>query len=361
LKPGGGWALLAPLALGYGAAVSLRNTLYDKGLLPVQAPGPAVLSVGNLAAGGSGKTPLTLAFAHWLAKRAPELPLAIVSRGYGRRSHGVLVVADELGMILSPEEGGDEPALLAKELPGVPVIVAERRVEGIRTAAERFGARIVLLDDAFQHRAVGRDLDVVLLDETAPAWSWRLLPAGRLREPAGGLRRAQLVILSGGGPAALRRRVREWIGGYAPEAVVAEGSLGPRRLRVHGGEELYLPLERLRGLPVAAVCGIARPERFFHTLEALGASLIRRRALRDHAYPSTAERMKWKNDARRAGAKALVVTEKDAVKWPMEEGEPPVWVLETEWRWGAGREGVDDLLERFVETARRRGTLHNDK
>jgi tetraacyldisaccharide 4'-kinase len=180
---------LNPLSSIYGLAVRARNALYDRrGLRARRLDGP-VVSVGNLSAGGSGKTPFVMLLGELLQSRGVKFD--VLSRGYGRKSRGVLLV-DPSGL---PQEFGDEPLLIARRLQ-VPVIVGEDRYEAGRFAEARFGAQLHLLDDGFQHRALARDFDIVLV--TPQDASDRLLPAGRLREPLSALGRADAVVLASG-------------------------------------------------------------------------------------------------------------------------------------------------------------------
>ena len=161
-----------PLAGIYGAASALRNTLYDRGVVAARRLARPVVSVGNLSAGGTGKTPFVIALAELLQARG--IAVDMLSRGYRRKTQGVLVV-DPAG---SAAEFGDEPLLIARRL-GVPVIVGESRYHAGLMAEERFPSRVHILDDGFQHRSLARDFDIVLL--TKADLNDRLLPAGRLR------------------------------------------------------------------------------------------------------------------------------------------------------------------------------------
>jgi tetraacyldisaccharide 4'-kinase len=165
----------------YGAAIAARNGLYERGWLRARRLQGPVVSVGNISAGGSGKTPFVILLGELL--RARGIPFDVLSRGYGRKTSGVLEV-DPAGL---PQEFGDEPLLIARRL-RVPVVVGEDRYEAGRFAEERYGPQMHLLDDGFQHRGLARDFDFVLV--TPEDARDRLLPAGRLREPMTSLRRA---------------------------------------------------------------------------------------------------------------------------------------------------------------------------
>ncbi|NOZ57407.1 MAG: tetraacyldisaccharide 4'-kinase, partial [Calditrichaeota bacterium] len=153
---------LLPLAWLYGLSVTAHETLYRHGVLKRERVGALVVSVGNVTVGGTGKTPFTAWLARELAARGAKV--GIVSRGYGRKSRGLVVVSDGSRLLADVRQSGDEPRLLALKAPGVPVIVDENRARGCREAVRRFGCQILLLDDAFQHRRLHRDVDIVLVN-----------------------------------------------------------------------------------------------------------------------------------------------------------------------------------------------------
>ncbi len=173
----------------------IRNAAFDAGILRAESAGVPVISVGNLTAGGTGKTPLVESILRYLS--AQGVHAAMLSRGYGRRSHGVRVVSDGHRVLLDAREGGDEPVQVARNCPGVPVIVAERRIEGARLAVREFGVDAIVLDDGFQHRSLRRDLDIVVLDAEKPIDREPMLPAGLRREGLASLRRAQIIVYTG--------------------------------------------------------------------------------------------------------------------------------------------------------------------
>jgi tetraacyldisaccharide 4'-kinase len=261
--------------------VRVRNALYDRGVLPARRLQGAVISVGNLSAGGTGKTPFVMLLGELLKARGVKFDL--LTRGYGRNSRGVLLV-DPAGL---PQQFGDEPLLIARKLE-VPVIVGEDRYEAGQFAESRFGPQLHLLDDGFQHRALARDFDVVMV---APQdANDLLLPAGRLREPLSSLRRADAVVLSSGA---------------AAESFPLDGKLV---WRVRRG---IAP----QGIPPRPVvfCAIARPQNFVLQLRAANIEPAAEAFYRDHhAYNETDIRellaLKLKSEA-----SGFVTTEKDAV------------------------------------------------
>lgn len=289
--------LLWPLVPGYRLALALREVQLRTGLKPVRRLRWPVVSIGNLSAGGAGKTPLTIALAKALTARGVHVD--VLSRGYGRRSRSapsLLVQAHG-----TAENFGDEPLVIAREAQ-VPVYVAAERFEGGRIAE---GARehlsgstnrqfnVHLLDDGFQHRQLHRDVNILLLGSGDLAD--HLLPAGNLREPLRAAERTDVVAIPAGEP-----EVEDWI-------------------RSQGWEKTIWWLRRRMDVPqvdgpVVAFCGIARPDQFFAGLESAGLSLAARLAFPDHHRYTPRDLERINAEARKAGAAALLTTEKDRVR-----------------------------------------------
>lgn len=270
-----------PLSATYGAVVRTRNALYDRGVLRARRLQGAVISVGNLSAGGSGKTPFVILLGELLRARGIEFD--VLSRGYGRRSKGVRLI-DPAGL---PQEFGDEPLLIARKL-NVPVIVGEDRYEAGHFAESKFGPQLHLLDDGFQHRALARDFDIVLL--TPQDAGDQLLPSGRLREPLYSLRRADAIVLASGASA---------------ESFPIEGKIIWRVRR--GIVPLNVPPR-----PVV-FCGIARPQNFVLQLRAANIEPVAEALYRDHHAYSEKDIRELLELRQRSEAGGFVTTEKDAV------------------------------------------------
>jgi tetraacyldisaccharide 4'-kinase len=276
-----------------------------------------VISVGNLVAGGTGKTPFTALVARVL--RDAGFRPAVVSRGYGgRRKVDPLIVADEGGPVadVTALQAGDEPVMLGHLLEGIPVVVSRRRSDGASLAISRFGARCVVLDDGFQHLALERNLDLVLLDGEEPLGNGSLLPAGLLRESPSALARADVIVFSGGlgprdaGGSEARGIVERWIRPDTPvfhlwsePALIVEGSGGTPR-----------PVGWLRGHSVVAFAGIARPERFRLNLESLGARILSFVAFPDHHPIRETEARRVLAEVKSHGPDLLITTEKDMAR-----------------------------------------------
>jgi len=302
--------------------VRARNALYDRRRLrPRRLDGP-VVSVGNLSAGGSGKTPFVMLLGELLKSRGVKFD--VLSRGYGRKSRGVLLV-DPGGL---PQQFGDEPLLIARRLQ-LPVIVGEDRYEAGRFAESRFGAQLHLLDDGFQHRGLARDFDIVLV--TPQDASDRLLPAGRLREPLSTLRRADAVVLaSGASEDAFSLQVKSvW---RVKRGIIAEGI--PAR-------------------PVV-FCGIARPQNFLLQLRAANVEPAAQAFYRDHHAYNEKDVRELLEVRQRSEAGGFVTTEKDAVNLgPYLSALAPLAVVPVRMELVDAANGIDTILRKIEE--RRRG------
>lgn len=332
---------LSAAAIGYGAGVRLRNVGYDLGLLRIERLACRVVCVGNLTVGGTGKTPMVIALAHCLTKAACKV--VVLLRGYGRAGTAVQVVSDGRDFFLDWRGVGDEAVLLAKNLPGVPVVVGGDRVAAGRLAVQRFGPDTILLDDGFQHRQLHRDLDLVLMDATDPFGGGRLLPRGCLREPVAALTRAHAVILTRTDQASELARLRCYLEHVIPGTPQILTRHRPSALTdLAGGEQQ--PLESLRDRRVLAVSGIANPLAFHRTLADLGAVLAGRLAFPDHHAYGPADLARVEASAREAGAELIVTTEKDAVRMPAGSLSWPILILRVDLEITEGVEVLKRLL-----------------
>jgi tetraacyldisaccharide 4'-kinase len=265
----------------FGVGVRGRNVLYDRGIARARKLQGPVVSVGNLSVGGSGKTPFVLLLSELLEARG--VMFDILSRGYGRRTRGVARV-DPGGL---PRDFGDEPLLLARRL-SVPVIVGEDRYEAGLFAEKSFGPQLHLLDDGFQHRALARDFDIVLV--TPEDARDRLLPAGRLREPVTSLSRADAVVLASGA---------------SPQSFPLNGKL---LWRVRRGISVT-------NVPARTVvfCGIARPQNFLLQLRTAGVEPVAQASFRDHHAYTERDIQDLLKLRQQSEAEGFVTTEKDAI------------------------------------------------
>ena len=270
-----------PFSSLYRAVVCARNTLHDRHLIPSRCLEGPVISIGNLSVGGSGKTPFVILLGELLKARGMKFD--VLSRGYGRKTKGVMQV-DPGG---SAHDFGDEPLLIARRLE-VPVVLGEDRYQAGVLAEDKYGPQLHLLDDGFQHRSLARDFDIVLV--TAADSRDRLLPAGRLREPLISLQRADAVVLTAGA---------------APESFPLDGKLV---WRVRRG---ILP-QNVPGRPVA-FCGIARPQNFMLQLRKAGIEPAAEAVYRDHHAYTERDIRELLSLKMKSEADGFVTTEKDAI------------------------------------------------
>ena len=280
----------------YTWAVRWRNHRYDTGAAPIHRVGVPVVSVGNLTLGGTGKTPMVEWIARWFADRG--VAVGLVSRGYGTRS-GCL---------------NDEALELQWNLPGVPHLQNPDRVAAARTAIDEFHCRVIVLDDAFQHRRIGRNMDLVLLDALEPLGFGHVFPRGTLREPLEGLGRADLVALSRADllSADERQRLRGLVEPYAPQAAWLEIAHTARSLLASDRSEQ--PLTWLAGQRVLAFCGIGNPAGFRHTLATCGCQVAGFHEFPDHHDYKARDLDLLATSAVGLDVAALVCTRKDLVK-----------------------------------------------
>jgi len=293
--------LLLPLSLIYGLLMEIRNRLYDFGLFKVyRAPFP-VISVGNIEAGGTGKTPFTIFIAGLMLRQNRRV--AIVLRGYGRKSRGYHLIADGRDIRCDVFTAGDEAYLLACRLPGAIVMVSERRIIALKALVRDFQPDLVILDDAFQHRSVHRDLDLVLFKQIPSGFARCPLPVGRLREFWFNIQRADWIL-----------------------AHQLQSSAFPIEKILRQTDGIFdsltlLPVEE-RSINYCAFTAIARPGAFFGELNQLMRSIGCTIDFPDHHWFGPADLDKIRRMASKAGCQALICTEKDAVKLEMFRDHP---------------------------------------
>ena len=321
--------LLKALSGVFAAVVAVRYFGYRTGILRRFPLGIQVISIGNVTAGGTGKTPVTEIFARTLAAEGRKV--AILSRGYRRKEAPFwvrmftqvvtkpLVVSDGRRVLLDSATGGDEPYMLASNLPGVAVVVDRDRVKAGRYAIKRLGCDTIILDDGFQYQRLKHTVEVVLVDATNPFGNGSMLPRGILREPARHLKRADIIFLTKcrGDVSAVREEIRR----YNDKAEIVECNHSPRLLRdVWSREEL--PLSWLQGKTVCTLSGIASPKGFENSLRHLGAKVVWCDRYADHHRYDASEVLYALNRTADMGSDALVTTEKDAVRFPRFETAP---------------------------------------
>jgi len=307
-------------SLVYGFGVRTRLFLYRKRVLPSRRAPVKVLSIGNLTVGGSGKTPHAALLARYL--RDKGVRTAILSRGYGgTKTKKGAVLSDGRSVLGTWEEGGEEPLWLAKEVPGVPVLVGRDRFRSALYCRQTWRTEWVVLDDGFQHLQLQRDLDILLIPADKPLGNNRLLPLGTLREPVEEVKRADVILLTHmerSGPD-LNKGLRETIGRLAPYAPIYASFHRPVRLTAHPSGN-KVPLSFLKDKPIVAFCGLGDPGSFAHTLGEIGAKIIRLVPLADHHRYRGKDKAVLENLCRELKIPWMVTTEKDALK--LEDWKP---------------------------------------
>ena len=298
--------LLMPATLGYALIASLRNLLYDTGLMRSVKLPEKVISIGNLTTGGTGKTPVTSAIANYLIGSGKKV--AVISRGYGGKlsCDDTNIISDGEKTFYTADMAGDEPFWITQNAPGTVVITGKDRVKSGKLAIKNFGCDVLLLDDGFQHRRVRRDLDILLVDSEKEFGNGFLLPAGALRENLCGTKRADKVVIVEKTPCENTEKLQKMFGEkYVKDTCIC---------RFTGGDVYnILTGEVVDKIKTAvAFTGIAQPESFFNLLEQKGIELKAKKVFPDHHLYSPEDIEEILKDVQ--GTDAVIATEKDCVK-----------------------------------------------
>src|SRR5437868_9396947 len=318
---------LTPLSVIYGLGVKTRNALYRRRILRALQVDAPVISVGNLTVGGTGKTPLV----EWIANQLAQsgLRVTVLTRGYRRKSSGRVVVSDGSVVRSNVDEACVEPFLLAQKLSGRAAVICDTdRAAAASWAIEYLKTDVFILDDAFQHQRITRDLNILTIDASRPWGNGKLLPKGRLREPITELSRADCVVITRAVDSKQLNELRneietKWPG--MPTFVCSIEFAGLRKLeKLNSSPEV----STIRETPVAAFCGIGNPESFFSLVRGAGYQLKETWAFRDHYKYKQADIDRVANHAAQSGAQAVLTTAKDAVKLKSFSFALPCYVVE---------------------------------
>jgi tetraacyldisaccharide 4'-kinase len=349
--------LLLPCSLLYWLAVVLRNWFFDIGILKTTKVGVPVISIGNISAGGVGKTPIVEMF---IEKLSGGKQIAVVSRGYGRKSVGTIVVSDGCGNFASVEDAGDEPSQLARKFSNLIVVVDEKRVRGAQKAVE-LGAKMILMDDGFQHRYLHRDLNLVVMTaEEILNGDW-LLPAGNRREPMSSLKRADLVVVSRCADMTEYELVKRTIKPrfktrpHPNPLLRGEGIIGVQTKLKSFKRTLtneIVEAGQFVGKKIIAVSGIGNPKTFESLLADTGMIVVKHFVFSDHYWFSD-EDIQTIIKARKAlSVDFIVTTEKDFMRLRERFVEfletEPVIVAEIQQVFVAGKDRLDVLIKHVI-------------
>ena len=304
-------ALLYLSSMVYRLIVALRNRFYDRQILKSGRLSCPVISVGNITVGGTGKTPCVIGLARMLQQSG--FKCSVISRGYGGKNpQPVNIVSDGNSVLLGAESAGDEPLLIARSLPGIPVITGAKRILTGQAAIDRFGSNVLICDDAFQHRQIVRDIDIVLLDAAKPLGNGYLLPRGPLREPKENLQRADCIILT---RAEGTEPLHPDVAGIVSRAGI------PVFRSDHQFRELIIPRKDhlaaqniLQGKKVCAFCGIAQPASFKKLLIEAGSEVMSFMEFPDHYTYDRNDLEDLKKYFLKYNADYWITTEKDAMR-----------------------------------------------
>lgn len=287
---------LTCVSAGYSLIINARNKLYTRQILKAHKAKVPVISIGNITAGGTGKTPIVIWLCNYLAQK--NLKPAVLTRGYKTDSQ-------------TPKT--DEPALIEQSCPGCSVIINPDRVEGASTAVSEHNAQVIIMDDGFQHRRLARDIDVLAIDATEPFGYDKVLPAGMLREPTSSIKRAQAVILTRCDQVETQKleAIKERIKQLNKNIIIAESLHAPQNIIINKTEQNF---DHIKGKKVFAFCAIGNPDSFYNSLSTNQADVVGTETFDDHHNYTPADIDMVMQKAAQLDAQLLLTTEKDWTK-----------------------------------------------
>jgi len=327
-------------AAGYTAIIAVRNFLYSKGWLKTRHVNTTVFSIGNITVGGTGKTPLVI----WLCKFLQQkgIQCAILTRGYRTRRH------NRASSIEYRASSIDEPAILTESCPQAKVIVNPDRAAGAVEAINKFGAKVLIMDDGFQHRRLQRNLDIVTIDATCPFGYGKMLPAGLLREPVTSLKRADAVVITRSDQVqqAELHKIEENLQQINHNMIVARSMHEPVCAKLADNREIAI--DSLKGRRIFAFCGVGNPQAFLNTIRSLGVEPVGSKIYNDHHHYTDADISNIREQAMACGTNLILTTQKDWTKIrhliPTKEGIPLVY-LAVELKFLSGEDKLKGLIE----------------
>jgi len=307
-----GWTIsllkvaLAIAAKIYVLIINIRNFLYDKQVLKTHHVKATVISIGNITLGGTGKTPLVVWLCNYLHQQ--NLSCAVLTRGY--KTHAKRNTKSNE----SPDTITDEPGILSENCPQAEIIVDPDRVAGAAKAINKFGAKVLIMDDGFQHSRLVRDLDIVTIDATLPFGYEKIFPAGLLREPLTSLRRADVAVITRCDQISEPEldNIENKLRAVNPNILIAQSIHAA--VNIKSADNAETTVERLKGSKIYAFCGIGNPNAFFNTIKALGAEITGLKIYKDHYKYTQASLADIYTQARLTGAELILTTQKDWTK-----------------------------------------------
>jgi tetraacyldisaccharide 4'-kinase len=316
-----------PFSPIYSALMKTRERFFRSGVFHQESLSVPVISIGNLVLGGSGKTPTVQHIAKLLSDKG-YFPAVICSGSRGTAQNAVNIVSDGNNILLSPALAGDEPHMLARSLPGVPVLTGKNRIFPCRYSVDRLKSDVILLDDGFQHLAIKKNLDIVLFESTTLAGNSRVFPGGPLREPVSALNRCHGFLLTGQDTSNQKRAdaFSNLLQQRFSDKPVFKSAIASYKLIKPNGTVS----KEEKSEPFFAFCGIANPIRFKNSLASLGTQVNAFKFLKDHAPYSQRLVDSLCKQATECGAKNLITTEIDFVKLQKFELNLPLYVLQVQ-------------------------------
>jgi tetraacyldisaccharide 4'-kinase len=297
---------LFPLTLFYWLVVVFRNLFYSKNFFISKKLPTKVISIGNITTGGTGKTPAVIFLTKLLSQKG--IKCAILSRGYGRKSTGTQLVTDGKTRVLDWRKFGDEPSLMASRLPGIPIVVDSKRYRGGRFLVDNFKPEVIILDDAFQHRAIKRNLDIVLINSKDNKKDYKLLPSGILREPVSSLKRADVLIFTKTNLVEPNDYLKNLV--KSTTAPVYLSTLKAESPIMRKGR----PLQIKKNLNAIALSAIADTRGFLITLKKAGITVVEHFDFLDHHNYQQSDIDRISKQMKRLNVETLITTEKDMIK-----------------------------------------------
>lgn len=321
-------------ATGYSLVVRLHNFSYSKRWLEIYTADVPVISIGNITTGGTGKTPLVIWICRFLQNK--NVPCAILTRGYKARG--------------TRDEGRgttDEPAILTESCPQAKVIINPNRAEAAAEAVDKFGAKVLIMDDGFQHRRLHRDLDIVTIDATCPFGYGKVLPAGLLREPVASLNRTDAAVVTRCDQISESElsRIEKKLQLTNPNMVIAKSIHNPICAKTMTGEKIAV--EQLKDKKIFAFCGIGSPDAFLSTIKNTGANLVGSKIYNDHYHYTDSDIDDIHGQANRLGADLILSTQKDYTHYALRntQYEIPFAYLAVEIKFTSGEDKLKQLIE----------------